>query len=67
MPIVAPSSVSSTSRTSSVVAPSGRRMIQSAPPGSTLPLQPRAFERAAGDQADAAVAVGCGADRLHAG
>ena len=38
MPIAAPSSVSSTMRTSSVVEPSGRPMIQSAPPGSTVPL-----------------------------
>src|SRR5580692_1454843 len=37
MPIAAPSSVSSTSRTSSVVTPSARTTIQSAPPGSTLP------------------------------
>src|SRR3954454_18270295 len=37
MPISALSSVSSTRRTSSVVDPSPRTMIQSAPPGSTVP------------------------------
>ena len=36
MPISALSSVSSTRRTSSVVAPSGRTIIQSAPPGSAF-------------------------------